>query len=73
MSEADDAPPARFAVVYAPGRKRERVPENTVRVVVDQSTAVQEADPSKGYFAAEVLGPMRSSEGFRVFFVRRWL
>jgi hypothetical protein len=71
--DAGDAPPPQFAVVYAPGRKRDRVPEQTVRVVADEATARGEAVPQMGYFPAEVLGPMRSSEGLRVYFVRRWL
>ncbi len=68
-----DLPPPRFAIIYAPGRKRDRVPEQTVRVMDDEPTALREADPGSGHFAAEVIGPLRSSEGFRIFFVRRWL
>jgi hypothetical protein len=71
--DAADAPPPRFAVVYAPGRRRDRVPEQSVRVVADEAAACREAASQPGHFAAEVIGPLRSSEGLRVYFVRRWL
>lgn len=71
--DGPDIPSPRFAIVYAPGRKRDRVPEQTVRVVDDEATARRGAGAGKGFFAAEVVGPLRSSEGFRVYFVRRWL
>lgn len=73
MSIDDEVALPRFALIYAPGRTRDRVPEQCVTVQGSESAARAAADLGKGLRAAEVLGPMRSSEGLRVYFVRRWL
>lgn len=62
-----------FAVVYAPRRARDRVPEGNVRVVESETAALAAADASKKLFPARVVGPARSSEGLRVYYIVRWL
>jgi hypothetical protein len=63
----------RYAVIYAPGKNRKRFPENCVYVKGSEAEARAEADPDKGLFAATVIGPSRSSEGFRLFYLKGWL
>ncbi len=61
------------AVIHAPGRQRKRFPENCVEVMGSDEEARAAAAPEKNRFAAVVLGPARSSEGFRIFHLVRWL
>ncbi len=61
------------ALIYAPKRERQRYPENCVQVVDSDALALAGADPEKKLFAARVAGPFRSSEGFRLFYLVRWL
>ncbi len=68
-----DAIPESAAVIYAPGRRRKRFPENCVHLYNCARSAQAAAEPEAGYHAAEVRGPCISSEGFRVFFLVRWL
>lgn len=63
----------RFAVVYAPKRARDRVPEGSVRVVESEDAARAGADPAKKLFPAQVVGPARSSEGVSVYYIVCWL
>ena len=63
----------RFAVVYAPGKNRKRFPENCVYVKASEAEARAEADPGNSRFAAHVIGPSRSSEGFRLYYLKAWL
>lgn len=63
----------RYAVVYVPGRNRKRFSENCVRVVGTAAAAIAEADAEKGFHPAIVIGPSRSSEGFRLFYLKAWL
>jgi len=62
-----------FAVVYAPRRHRDRFPENCVEVVDTEELAHEKAEPEKKTYAAKVVGPSRSSEGFRLFYLEQWL
>lgn len=62
-----------WAVVYAPQRNRKRFPENCVTLCTDEATARRQADPAAGHHAAVVSGPSRSSEGFRLYYLIRWL
>ena len=62
-----------FALVYAPQRKRTRFPENCVQVMSGEENARSGADAAKNLFAAKVLGPSRSSEGFRLYYLVDWL
>ncbi|MGD8514923.1 MAG: hypothetical protein PVF52_04855 [Granulosicoccaceae bacterium] len=63
----------RFAVVYAPRRKRDRFPADCVQVMADQATAEAAAAPQDNRYAARVLGPSRSSEGYRLYYLVEWL
>lgn len=61
-------------IIYAPaGRKRKRFPENCVTLQPDEASALAAAKPENGYFAAIATGPSRSSEGFRLYYLLRWL
>jgi hypothetical protein len=62
-----------FVLIYAPRAKRGRFPENCVEIVPTEEAARQGADPGRNIHAAKVLGPSRSSEGFRVFYIVNWL
>ena len=61
-------------VIYAPsGRKRTRFPEGVVEVFASEDEARAHADPEKSRHAAIASGPSRSSEGFKLFYLLRWL
>lgn len=62
-----------FALIYAPGRTRDRFPENCVTVMDSQAAALEGADPARNLYAARVIGPSRSSEGFRLYYLVCWL
>lgn len=62
-----------YALVYAPRRSRDRFAENTVQIVGSEEEARQGAIPEKNIFAAKVVGPSRSSEGLRIFYLSEWL
>lgn len=62
-----------FAVIYTPRRSRDRFPENCVQLVDSADAARAAADPDRGHHAAKVLGPCRSSEGFRLYYLVEWL
>lgn len=63
-----------WVVVYTPaGKGRKRFPENCVSVHPDEAAARAAARPEAGYHAAVAHGPSRSSEGFRLFYLVRWL
>ncbi len=63
----------RCGVVYAPRKSRDRFPENCVEVFESEQAALAAADPGAKRFAARVLGPSRSSEGLRLYYLVRWL
>lgn len=60
-------------VIYAPNRKRKRFPEGCVTVHESTAAALAAAEPASGYHAALASGPSRSSEGFRLYYLLRWL
>lgn len=62
-----------FALIYAPQRQRKRFPENCVQVVASEQAARAGADPARRLYPAVVVGPSRSSEGFRLYYLSRWL
>ena len=62
-----------FALIYAPRRARDRFPENCVAVVDSEAAALSGADPAKYLYPARILGPSRSSEGFRLYYLVCWL
>lgn len=58
-----------YAVVSIPRLKRDRVPESSVRIVADKHTAIAESNKDNHQYAAKVMGPARSSEGFNLFYI----
>jgi len=61
-------------VIYSPsGKTRKRFPEGVVEVYASEAEALAHADPAKSRHAALASGPSRSSEGFRLFYLVRWL
>jgi hypothetical protein len=62
-----------YAVIYAPRRARGRFPENCVERVASAAAAIAAADPSRSRHPAKVVGPSRSSEGVRLYYVVAWL
>ena len=59
------------AVVYAPGRRRDRFAEGSVELQPDDEAA--RARPEAHRYPARVLGPSRSSEGVRLYYLIEWL
>lgn len=72
-AEAPHLVQQQFALVQAVRGKRQRFPENVVEVVATEEEALQRQAPADNLHAAEVMGPARSSEGFRLFYLVRWL
>lgn len=61
-------------VIYSPsGKKRSRYPEGVVELYGSEDEARAHADPDKHRHAALASGPSRSSEGFKLFYLVRWL
>jgi hypothetical protein len=61
-------------VIYSPsGKKRSRYPEGVVEIYASEDEARAHADPDKHRHAALASGPSRSSEGFKLFYLVRWL
>ncbi len=63
----------RYAVVYAPRRKRGRFSEDCVQIVESEAEALAAANTSEDRYPARVVGPARSSEGFRLYYLVCWL
>lgn len=62
-----------YAVVYVPRRNRKRFAANCVSIKASAETAVLEARPAEGYYAAQVMGPSKSSEGQYLYYLAEWL
>lgn len=62
-----------YAVVYAPKRSRGRFSEPCVFIVASEQEALDEANIEKKLFAARVIGPSKSSEGQRLYYLDDWL
>ena len=62
-----------YAVVYAPKRSRGRFAEPCVFIVGSEQEALDEANIEKKLFAAKVIGPSKSSEGQRLYYLDDWL
>jgi hypothetical protein len=61
-------------VIYSPsGKKRNRFPEGVVEIYPSEAEALAHADTAKSRYAALASGPSRSSEGFKLFYLVRWL
>jgi hypothetical protein len=62
-----------YAVVYCARRSRDRFPEGSVHLVDSAAQALAQADPDNKRYAALVVGPSRSSEGLRLYYLLQWL
>jgi hypothetical protein len=62
-----------FAVVYAPRKGRHRYPENCVELFNSEQAARGAADLDAKRYPARVVGPSRSSEGLRLYYLVSWL
>ena len=62
-----------FAAIYTPSRRRKRFPENCVTVLPSAEEAIAAARQGSDLHPAKVLGPSRSSEGFRLYYLLEWL
>jgi hypothetical protein len=61
-------------VIYSPsGKSRKRFPEGVVEVYASEDEARAHANPEQHRHAALASGPSRSSEGFKLFYLVRWL
>lgn len=63
----------KYAVIYAPKRSRGRFSENCVFICESELDAMQEANSDKHLYAAKVIGPSKSSEGQRIYYLDDWL
>ena len=72
-AEAPQLVARQWAVVSVRRGSRKRFAENCVEVVASAEAALRAADPAQQRHAAEVMGPSRSSEGFRLYYLVRWL
>ena len=64
-----------FGIVYAPRRKanRNRIPQSCVELKETKEQALIDSSPEANRYAAQVLGPSKSSEGQYIFYVMEWL
>ena len=62
-----------YALVHVPGRQRKRYPETSVQLMKSMEEAISQADMDKHLYAAKVMGPARSSEGLRLYYLIEWL
>jgi len=87
VDKASDVVGESAAVVYTPKRssilnktrkrvskrQNDRYPENCVTVKTCVAEALEEEDTDNHMYAAMVLGPARSSEGVKIYYLVRWL
>ena len=62
-----------YAIVFAPRRNRGRFPEASVEIVESGTVAREGASPENNRYAARLVGPSRSSEGLRLYYLDTWL
>jgi hypothetical protein len=62
-----------YALINKPSLTRKRFPEGVVTVVGSEEEARSGANPAEHIVPAIVIGPSRSSEGFNLFYLIRWL
>jgi len=61
------------ALIYSSGRTRNRFAENVVQIVDTEADALAGVSDQGRLRAAVVCGPVKSSEGFRLYYLVRWL
>ena len=59
------------ALIRSANRTRKRYPEGVVETGASEGDALERS--GQGLHAAIVVGPSRSSEGFRIYYLVRWL
>ena len=59
------------ALIRSPNKTRKRYPAGVVEVVENEDVALTRAE--ENLHPAIVIGPSRSSEGFMIFYLVRWL
>ncbi|MGO9443731.1 MAG: hypothetical protein ACLPXB_03020 [Thiobacillaceae bacterium] len=59
------------ALIRSANKTRKRYPEGVVETVGSEDEARQRAE--ENLYPAIVIGPSRSSEGFRLYYLVRWL
>lgn len=62
-----------FAIAHVTRGARKRFPENCMEVLANEAAARAQARPELNQHAVEVMGPSRSSEGLRLYYLVRWL
>lgn len=62
-----------YAVIYTPSRRRKRFPENCVTLAESPQQAIELSRQQPDKHPALVMGPSRSSEGFRLYYLIEWL
>ena len=72
MDRAGEVVKERFAVVYAP-KKKKRLSANCVQVMESEQAARAAAEPSRPRHAAVVAGPSTSSDSQQLYYLVRWL
>ncbi len=72
MLDRDGVVQERFAVVYAP-KKKKRLSANCVDVMESEQAAVEASSPERHRYAAVVAGPSTSSESQQLYYLVRWL
>lgn len=72
MDRAGGVVKQRFAVVYAP-KKKKRLSANCVQVMESEQAARAAAEPQRHRHAAVVAGPSTSSESQQLYYLVRWL
>jgi len=63
----------KFAVIYAPKRSRGRFAESCVFIMETELDAIDEENVEKHLYAAKVIGPSKSSEGQRIYYLEEWI
>ena len=63
----------RYAVIYVPGRSRNRFSAGAVEVFENEEVACEHADTAGKRYAAVVHGPSKSSEGQSLYYLIEWL
>ncbi|MFQ5643395.1 MAG: hypothetical protein ACE5FQ_06825 [Thiogranum sp.] len=72
MMDRDGVVQERFAVVYAP-RKKKRLSASCVDVMASEQAAIEASRPEKHRHAALVAGPSTSSESQQLYYLVRRL
>ena len=63
----------KFAVIYAPKRSRGRFAESCVFICETELDAIDEENVEKHLYAAKVIGPSKSSEKQRIYYLDDWI